>query len=98
MKTSRVFLFIAVISLAVLFMTPTHTPSARAAGSGKSLVYVGTDTTKESSKGIYAYRFDSSTGQLTSLGVAGESAGPSFGEVWLCGALFLAHYEVVWFG
>src|SRR5436305_15205424 len=78
MKPSRVSLFTAVIALAVLFMTPTNTPSLRAAGSGKFLVYIGTYTTKQSSKGIYAYRFDSSTGQLTSLGLAAESADPSF--------------------
>src|SRR2546423_6383216 len=94
MKTSRAFLFIAVISLAVLFMTPTHTPSARAAGSGKSLVYVGPYTTKQSSKGIYAYRFDSSTGQLTSLGVAAESADPSFVAVHPNGKYLYAVNEV----
>src|SRR2546423_1386115 len=94
MKTSRVFLFIAVISLAVLFMTPTHTPSARAAGSGKFLVYVGTYTTKQSSKGIYAYRFDSSTGQLTSLGLAAESADPSFVAVHPNGKYLYAVNEV----
>jgi 6-phosphogluconolactonase len=41
------------------------------------LVYVGTYT-DHGSKGIYAYRFDSSTGKLTPLGLAAESAAPSF--------------------
>jgi 6-phosphogluconolactonase len=41
------------------------------------LVYVGTYT-DHGSKGIYAYRFDSSTGTLTLEGLAGESAAPSF--------------------
>lgn len=50
--------------------------SARAATSDY-LVYVGTYTDQES-KGIYAYRFDSSTGRLTPLGLAAESANPSF--------------------
>ena len=51
---------------------------ARAAGTAQQyLVFVGTYT-DHGSKGIYAYRFDSSTGKLISLGFAGESAEPSF--------------------
>jgi 6-phosphogluconolactonase len=52
---------------------------AHAAGPGqqKYLVYVGTYTDR-GSKGIYVYRFDSSTGELNSLGLAAESAEPSF--------------------
>src|SRR5580704_14561590 len=52
---------------------------AHAAGPGqqKYLVYVGTYT-DHGSKGIYAYRFDSSTGKMTSLGLAAETAQPSF--------------------
>lgn len=34
--------------------------------------------TDHGSKGIYAYRFDSATGKSTSLGLAAESAEPSF--------------------
>jgi 6-phosphogluconolactonase len=41
------------------------------------LVYVGTYT-DHGSKGIYAYRFDSSTGKLISLGLAAETPEPSF--------------------
>jgi 6-phosphogluconolactonase len=41
------------------------------------LVYVGTYT-DHGSKGIYAYRFNSSTGKLISLGLAAETAAPSF--------------------
>ena len=44
---------------------------------GKYLVYVGTYT-GPASKGIYAYRFDASTGQATSLGLVGETVNPSF--------------------
>src|ERR1700727_211477 len=43
------------------------TPAAESAGQ-KYLVYVGTYT-DHGSKGIYAYRFDSLTGKLTSLGL-----------------------------
>src|SRR5271170_5263472 len=43
-------------------------------------VYVGTYTAEagSTSKGIYAYRFDSDSGELTSIGVAAETTNPSF--------------------
>jgi 6-phosphogluconolactonase len=43
----------------------------------KYMIYVGTYT-NHGSKGIYVYRFNSSTGKLTSLGLAAETAEPSF--------------------
>jgi 6-phosphogluconolactonase len=43
----------------------------------KYLLFVGTYTEKES-KGIYAYRFDAASSELTSLGVAAETTNPSF--------------------
>jgi 6-phosphogluconolactonase len=51
--------------------------NAREAGRQKYLFYVGTYT-DHGSKGIYAYRFDSATGESTSLGLAAESTAPSF--------------------
>jgi 6-phosphogluconolactonase len=46
------------------------------------LFYVGTYTNDDgkstNSKGIYAYRFDTGTGQVTSLGLAAETTNPSF--------------------
>ena len=46
----------------------------------KYLVYVGTYTAEagSTSKGIYAYRFDPVTGDLTPIGVAAETTNPSF--------------------
>jgi 6-phosphogluconolactonase len=41
------------------------------------ILYVGTYTGPES-KGIYAYSYDAATGKLTPLGVAAETANPSF--------------------
>ena len=41
------------------------------------LAYIGTYT-RNNSKGIYVFRFDSSTGKLTSIGLAAESNNPSF--------------------
>jgi 6-phosphogluconolactonase len=46
-------------------------------GQQKYLVYVGTYT-DHGSKGIYVYRFDSSTGKMTSLGLAAVATEPSF--------------------
>jgi 6-phosphogluconolactonase len=43
----------------------------------ESLVYVGTYT-KAASKGIYAFRFQPATGQMTPLGLAAETVNPSF--------------------
>jgi len=51
--------------------------NAREAARRKYLFYVGTYT-DHGSKGIYAYRFDSATGESTSLGLAAESTAPSF--------------------
>ena len=42
------------------------------------LVFVGTYTRPQKSKGIYAYRFQPSSGTLTPLGVAAETTSPSF--------------------
>ena len=58
-------------------------PSSFAAGhGGKYLLFVGTYTNSDSkgtgSKGIYSYDFDEASGKLTSLGVAAETANPSF--------------------
>jgi 6-phosphogluconolactonase len=50
---------------------------AQVSAHGKYLVYVGTYT-GHGSQGIYGYRFDASTGQLTSLGLAAQSDNPSF--------------------
>jgi len=41
------------------------------------LVYVGTYTSR-GAEGIYAYRYDPSTGELSPLGVAAETPNPTF--------------------
>jgi 6-phosphogluconolactonase len=50
---------------------------AQVSPSDQYLLYVGTYTVHDS-QGIYAYRFDAATGQLISLGLAGQSDNPSF--------------------
>src|SRR5216683_3062446 len=66
------------LSLLALCMLSIGPPSnATDAPKSNYLVFVGTYTEKES-KGIYAYRLDSASGQLTSLGLAAETTNPSF--------------------
>lgn len=70
------------LTLTICFM-PAMTGRAlfaqRAAVRGDSFVYVGTYTdTPARGKGIYLFRYEAKTGQLTPLGVAAELANPSF--------------------
>jgi 6-phosphogluconolactonase len=74
MKTDRSLLLFA----AALLGPPVLAAGAeRIASSGKYIAYVGTYTGPHS-KGIYAFRFDLTTGELTSLGLMAESTNPSF--------------------
>jgi 6-phosphogluconolactonase len=75
MAMGRLLTFGTALVILLTGLNPEIT-SARNAKAGH-LVFVGTYTDHES-KGIYAYRFDSSTGKLTSLDLAAESANPSF--------------------
>src|ERR1051326_1974783 len=73
MKLSRLSV-LAVLATLVALTLPTA-----AADKGKYLFYVGTYTEEGSkSKGIYAYRYDAATGQVTPLGLAAETTNPSF--------------------
>jgi 6-phosphogluconolactonase len=73
--TQRLFLLLFFASAPVLLQAQTPEKST---AKGQYIAYVGTYTAKTSSKGIYAYRFDAEKGQLTSIGVAAETADPSF--------------------
>ncbi len=54
-------------------------PAAPATHKDKYLLYIGTYTEEGSkSKGVYVYRFDPDTTQLTSAGLAAETTNPSF--------------------
>jgi len=67
------------ILVAALWLLPFSTVSSAAANKGKYFVYVGTYTENGSeSKGIYAYRFDSTTGALAPIGLAARAINPSF--------------------
>jgi len=65
--------------LLVILLSTLLAAAAPAEQRGKYIFYVGTYTEDGSkSKGIYAYRFDADTGQITSLGLAAETTNPSF--------------------
>ncbi len=69
----------ASLLLLILLFTVFNASAAPPARSGKYLVYVGTYTGEETkSKGIYAFRYDAATAQVTPLGLAAESTNPSF--------------------
>jgi 6-phosphogluconolactonase len=73
----------ALLIVASLFAIPAAVrqcaakPRPRPAAGGKYLVYVGTYTDK-GSKGIYAYRFDSSNGEIEPIGLAAAADQPSY--------------------
>ncbi len=77
MKKTRLTLltvaFLSALLLAVQLGGAAATPK------GKYLVYVGTYTEEGSkSKGIYAYRFDADTSELSPIGLVAETTNPSF--------------------
>jgi len=63
---------VGLLTLAAAVETAT-----RASSRNERVVYIGTYT-GEASKGIYAFRFDDSTGGLSPLGLAAETPSPSF--------------------
>jgi 6-phosphogluconolactonase len=82
MKISSRLLCVEASLITVFLLTGLTGAAAPAPNQGKYLFYVGTDTNdgdhKTTSKGIYAYRYDASTGQITPLGLAAETTNPSW--------------------
>ncbi|HTA48424.1 MAG TPA: lactonase family protein [Verrucomicrobiae bacterium] len=68
------------IAAFLIFALSVLCAEAAPASHKKYFVYVGTYTAEagSTSKGIYAYRFDTDTGEIASIGVAAETANPSF--------------------
>jgi len=58
-------------------LSPLRMPAATPAATGDYFVYIGTYT-RNTSKGVYAFRFNSSTGKLTPVGLVAEIPSPSF--------------------
>jgi len=72
-RSAALSLLAVVLAVCALSVVGNAADAARR----KYLFYVGTYT-DHGSKGVYAYRFDSATGESTSLGLAAESTAPSF--------------------
>jgi 6-phosphogluconolactonase len=63
----------------VIWIVFPSTAFAGAGQTGKYIFYVGTYTEDGSkSKGIYAYRFDAGTAEITPIGLVAETVNPSF--------------------
>jgi len=78
MKITRRFVAFLIVLAAPLLLFSSAQTSGKAAAKGQYLAYVGTYTAKTNSKGIYAFHFDTATGQLTAIGVAAETPDPSW--------------------
>src|SRR5260221_10087166 len=78
MKITRRFIAFLILLAAPLLLFSSAQTSGKAAAKGQYLAYVGTYTTKTSSKGIYSFHFDTATGQLTAIGIAAETRDPSW--------------------
>jgi 6-phosphogluconolactonase len=71
--------FRAVAHVLTLIFVTLLAAAAPATKPGKYLFYIGTYTQDDSkSKGIYAYRYDAATSEITPLGLAAETTNPSF--------------------
>jgi 6-phosphogluconolactonase len=78
MKITQRFVALLVVLSAPLILFSSAQTTEKAAAKSQYLAYVGTYTTKTNSKGIYVYRFDAATGQLSAVGVAAETQDPSW--------------------
>lgn len=91
--TRRLFSLLILFSAPLLLSSRAQSPEKPSA-KGQYIAYAGTYTSKTTSKGIYAYRFDAEKGQLTPIGVAAETADPSFLTVHPSGKYLYAVNEI----
>ena len=90
--TRRVSTLLFVVCAAVAVLLPAQTAD-KATAKKNYLAFVGTYTAKTASKGIYAFRYDANSGKLTPLGVAAETADPSWVAIHPNGKYFYAANE-----
>jgi 6-phosphogluconolactonase len=88
-STALALLLTLLLALGALSVAGNVADAARR----KYLFYVGTYT-DHGSKGIYAFRFDSATGESSSLGLAAESTAPSFLAIAPSGRFLYAVNEI----
>lgn len=63
---------------ALFTLTGAAIPAWAASGAKQYIVYVGTYTNSNKSKGVHAFRMDAKSGKMDSIGLVGEVANPSF--------------------
>ncbi len=78
MKTSRRAFFLLFLLIPILLADGKDKKSRSAPAKKDFFAFVGTYTAKTQSKGVYAFRYDASTGKLIALGLAAETPDPSF--------------------
>jgi 6-phosphogluconolactonase len=76
MTIARCAIFLVLPLLVVVVLTAPRGTAAERRSKNEALVYVGTYT--KASKGIYAWRLNTATGQLQPLGLAAETTNPTF--------------------
>jgi len=91
-KPAHFFALLIIALFSITLFSIAKTDSAKSAGH-HYLLFVGTYT-KGESKGIYAYRYDAASGQLTPLGLAAETVNPSFLTIDPSGRFLYAVNEV----
>lgn len=69
-------LFLSAAAFACLLPSGFAQPAK--AAKGEYIAYIGTYTRPNKSKGIYAWRFQATSGKLTPIGLVGETTSPSF--------------------
>ncbi len=92
------FHWIFLIALTAVGTTAHGRAQAPTPAGGNMLVYIGTYTNTEKSKGIYVSRFDTEAGTLAPAELAAESASPSFLAVHPTDKFLYAVNEVNTFG
>jgi 6-phosphogluconolactonase len=65
-------------SAVLIVFLSSLTQFAVAQATGRYIGYIGTYTEGTNSKGIYAFRYDAASGQVTMIGLAAETTNPSF--------------------
>jgi 6-phosphogluconolactonase len=94
MKITRRLLVFPLVFASLVCLFAAARAQEKPAAPRRYLVYVGTYTTKTNSKGIYAYSYDAGTGKFKALGVAAETADPSFLAVHPSGKYLYAVNEI----
>lgn len=97
MSSARRLFAVLLVVAAVTFYTPAQ-EKGKPPAPKRYLAYVGTYTEKTKSKGIYAFRFDDTSGKLSPIGVVAETPNPSFVALHPSGKYLYAVNETGEFG